>query len=215
MSLLLPKVKILHHSGFNYTFQFLYSTDFALIYQAFHGDTEYILKYIPFSITIQEKFINEVTLLIRASELEIAPNINDVWTTQKGGIIIMEKLDNTIGDFLIDHVSLADKHLILTNVLIIIDKLHLYGIYHGDLNLGNIMVKLVSGTENQKYSENKYKYYLIDFGESGTFTNVLDPNVLNDWKIFNGSILDLVNDFYDENFKNILDTINIYIQRFY
>ena len=63
-------------------------------------------------------------------------------------------------------------------------------------------------------SERKYKYFLIDFGEAGTFTNTIDSVLKYDWNIFNRSVYELAKDFLDESFINISNTVDIYVKKY-
>src|SRR5581483_3466971 len=99
----------------------------------------------------------------------IGPKIVKFWTC-KGkilstnenanvGIILMEKLDGTLSDYIDTHNN-YDVLRAKTQIINLIKRMNSLGYVHNDINSGNIMYK------NSKNP----KWYLIDFGGSEKIT---------------------------------------------
>ncbi|HMP29452.1 MAG TPA: hypothetical protein PKD85_07620 [Saprospiraceae bacterium] len=148
-------------------------------YTSNHCDQIYILKFIPFEAyrvsEARDIINNEIKLQKDSSRIGVSPPIVDSWFSDVGGVIIMEKLEIDVETLLTKYKSLEVIHLIFANITNVIDKLHLNGIYHGDLHLQNIMAISTGDTKYDEKDENElvlftkkgYRFYLIDFGEGG------------------------------------------------
>lgn len=147
-------------------------------------DGKYVLKYMEFGKydkttydIVVEQVIKEVTNQDLCFSLGIAPEIIEAWICEKGAVIIMRKLDLTLCDLLSEYKSFLVRYLIVSTVLLMIDKMHKHGVYHHDPHLGNFMVKSMianatnvtdvkSNDEYKRYRSKNYKYCIIDFGSS-------------------------------------------------
>jgi serine/threonine protein kinase len=107
-------------------------------------------------ITI-EQFKKEVRNQTKASEYSLAPNIIGYYISDEEGNIIMEKMDKTLSDCLLDpKISLKSKKYYLQDAVNTLKKLHGIGIAHGDVKLENFMIS------------DEDDVMLIDFGYSNS-----------------------------------------------
>ncbi len=135
----------------------------------------FVLKYLPYDNGNTDEMIdNEIKMQMKCSKLDLCLPLIDFELSETGATLVMRKLDCTIANLFLQYKSLAVRNLILSNVLLLIEKLHSNGFYHGDLHLNNMMVKskcdgeVMSDTsELEFYTLQNYKYYFIDFGKSG------------------------------------------------
>ncbi len=125
----------------------------------------------------------------------------------------MELYRMTVRQLLLLYNNIADKQKILANIITVIDKLHKYGIYHGDLHLDNIMIKSKSLSKT-KYNDLDYEYYFIDFGKGGVFTSMNDLHIQNDYIEIASHIQDLIDEYPDNNFDELYETMKIYMKKF-
>ena len=87
-------------------------------------------------------FAQEVYLHLYASSGNLAPIVFNSWhanykTTCHTGlhdIIVMEKMDMTLGDYVLENINFTK------GVVDVIKNLHIIGIFHGDLTSENIMI---------------------------------------------------------------------------
>ena len=143
----------------------IYFGDYSTTYEVWDGTSFFILKYIyhlydnanddddVYGASFAE-MEDEIEIHMKAASAGIAPMIEFAFLTEKAGIIVMEKLDFSLHDYLYEMTS---AELFLAEFLALVQKLHSLNIYHGDLHDWNIMFKLVDGQQ---------KLYLIDFGKS-------------------------------------------------
>ena len=145
---------------------------YSIIYDVMNqNDKIYALKFMDIDGEDNIKqVIKEVEFSDKAGKLGIAPQMIEAWICEKGLVIIMEKLDKTVGELLTQYKTPLVRYLIIENVLKLLDVLHQNNISHGDSHIFNFMVKESlfdsSNLEYQKYTLAKYKYYIIDFGAS-------------------------------------------------
>ncbi|MHA2039204.1 MAG: protein kinase domain-containing protein [Promethearchaeota archaeon] len=101
--------------------------------------------------------IREADFQKRAADLDIAPNIIDVDTVSK--YILMEKLDKHLIDVIVEqNGELTRKQQ--KQIIFIFQELDKAGVFHGDANIMNYMVREDS-------------IYIIDFGMSKEITSSL------------------------------------------
>ena len=185
-------------------------------------DCDYVLKYMSYeNNNKKEDIINEVNIQDECSALGLCPKIADAWLCEEGGAIVMEKFQITVANLLLEYKSGNVKQLILANILSLIDRLHLHGIYHGDLHLNNIMVKINKNVDNTDISDKEhyilsnYQYYLIDFGKGGKFKDYSDGHVYKDYYEIYSHIEDLKDDYpEDEELKNLWEIMQIHMKKF-
>lgn len=112
-------------------------------------------------ITI-EQFQKEIRNQQEAAIHGIAPKIVFSYITDdktEGGII-MEKLDKTLLDYLLNpRNSVKSKKYLLENAILTLKKLHKIGIAHGDVKLENFMLN------------DEDDVFLIDFGYSNSIVD--------------------------------------------
>ena len=171
-----------------------------------NNDCNHALKYMPYNDGIRmnstQDIINEIKMQNACADVGLCPYIQDAWLTDKGGVVVMDLYKITAKQMLLMHDSIVEKQKILAYIVTLVDKLHRYGIYHGDLHLDNIMVS----TDN--------KYYFIDFGKGGRFTNMNDPHIKEDYIDISAHIQDLIDEYPDNNFTELYDTMKIYMGKF-
>lgn len=186
-------------------------------------DCNYILKFMPYeNDNIKEDILNEIEIQKECSVLGLCPNIEEAWLCEQGGAIIMENFDTTIANLLIAYKSDYIRNIILANLLSLIDKLHLYNIYHGDLHLNNIMVKINNKinapgnhSEEELYNLKNYKYYLIDFGKSGKIKDDKLKRIYKDYDDILAHLIDLSDEYPDdEGFKNLVHVMQTHMKKF-
>ena len=93
----------------------------------------------------------------RAADLDIAPNIIDIDTISK--YILMEKMDKHLLDVILEQKGELTKFQ-QKQIIFIFRELDKAGVFHGDVNLLNYMVK-------------NDKIYIIDFGTAKEITTSL------------------------------------------
>jgi tRNA A-37 threonylcarbamoyl transferase component Bud32 len=91
-----------------------------------------------------------------AADVGIAPNVVNIDTVSK--YIVMEKLDKHLIEYIHKNGELSKTHQ--KQIIIIYKKLDSIGVFHGDANLMNLMVK-------------GKKVFIIDFGMSKEITTYL------------------------------------------
>jgi serine/threonine protein kinase len=117
-----------------------------------------------------------------ASELGLAPKVEDSCVTGDYSILISEKMDIDLKT-LIENMEFEKKHIegIVDIVANMIKKLHSNGMVHGDISVGNVMFKNVSDPHFWQHirDQNFVEYFLkavhdgivvakfIDFDTSG------------------------------------------------
>lgn len=142
-------------------------------------------------------------------EIGLCPHVQDAWLGPGGGVMVMDLYKMTAKQMLLLHNDIKDKQNILAHIITLVDKLHRHGIYHGDLHLDNIMVGPVYNDNKQKN-----KYYFIDFGKGGRFTNMSDPNIYKDYLEIAAHIQDLIDEYPNNNFDELYNTMKIYMEKF-
>ena len=140
------------------------------------NNCDYVLKYLPFeSENTQEGIVNEVNIQTECAKFNLCLPVIDAWLCDKGGAIVMGKLDYTLANLFLLYKSDNVRKKILHEMLFLIQTLHSHNFYHGDLHLNNIMVKVgnfdidveENNDEDELYELYHYKYYFIDFGMGG------------------------------------------------
>jgi len=135
-------------------------------------DCEYVLKYLSYENNNTKKdILNEINIQNECAELGLCPKISDAWFCEEGGAIVMELFHTTVASLFLRYKTDLVRQMILANVIVLLEKLHIYGIYHGDLHLNNIMVKgkrnkIKNKDEEEQYNSKDFRYYFIDFGKS-------------------------------------------------
>ena len=177
--------------------------NYGEIYSAcLEKDCEYVLKYMAFDNGNSEEGIrNEIEMQNECAKINLALPIIDFWFSTEGGSIIMNKLHCTVANLFTAYKSDVERTLILANILMILQKLHSNGFYHGDLHLNNIMIE---GKD----------YYFIDFGMSGRLTNLdLDLDLKRKYKDYT-DILDHLLDLQDEDpsMENTVRVMKIHME---
>ena len=158
-------------------------------------DIEYVLKFLSFESYEKSQYEHletlvreEVEIHNKCYEIGISPEIIEAWICEKGGVIIMTKLQQTVGSLLREYRSNTIKIRIITEVLLLMDKMHSQKIFHGDTHEENFMVSYckqdnkVFINEKDKYESMKYRFYVIDLGSTH------DANYKDDHIIFAGSL---------------------------
>lgn len=125
----------------------------------------------------------EVISQLEASQTGLSPKIHEVWRCIKNKkdiatIIIMDKLDITLEDFLKDEKNKKFVNEIIDKVFSLLDNLHKIKIIHNDTHLQNFMIKI---------DKEEIKLFIIDFGKSEKTNSffkidemITDFNILRD-----------------------------------
>ncbi len=117
----------------------------------------------------KNKSVNNIKIEIdfqeKASKYGISPKIVDFNKEYK--YVVMEKLDYTLFDLLKENKGKLneDYQQMIVNIIYVLDKI---GIFHGDPNLGNFMIK----------KGKRDKMYIIDFG----FSKDITPRLISKYK---------------------------------
>ena len=163
-------------------------------------DCAHVLKFLPYDGNSREAILNEIEIQTRCSELGLCPRIRDAWfcgdekDNEGGGAIVMEVFDQTVKQLLMEFKSDIVRNKILNEVLVLIDRLHLNGIYHGDLHWDNIMVRVGNrifdgADEDRLYEDRDYSFFLIDLGQAGYIQSKEDMRL--DYQILIDHLVDL------------------------
>lgn len=132
----------------------------------------------------------------------------------------MDLFHITIANLFLVFKNKLVRQMILANIIVLLEKLHIHGIYHGDLHLNNIMVKgniinFNNLSEEEFFETENYKYYLIDFGKSGRFKNMDDYHIYRDYDNILGHLLDIVDENpKDEGLKDLVKTMKVHMKKF-
>lgn len=102
----------------------------------------------------REEVEREIRCHTAASEIGLAPEIVDVWFTDRGNAIVMKLLKETLHNQLLKIEDVEEGTKLLDNTLDALKKLHLHNIAHKDTHLKNIML------------DNDDNIMFIDFGFS-------------------------------------------------
>lgn len=150
---------------------------------------QYILKYMPYKRAFREDVTKEdvekeIDIHIAISKFGMTVPVADYWFCETGGVMIMKKLKQTVSELFNEYKTIGVRLTILGACMGLISKLHRNEYYHGDLHFSNIMVDYDHSVtpkniknERSRYEKMGYRYYLIDFGSSGTFPS-LRPNAI-------------------------------------
>jgi serine/threonine protein kinase len=85
--------------------------------------------------------LTEAEIQSRASDIDIAPVVYQVLICPSGALIIMDKMDQTLGEKLLKRgVTLAEKKQLIEKAFRCVDKLHNLGYVHRDTHLNNFMI---------------------------------------------------------------------------
>jgi len=115
----------------------------------------------------RQRFLKEVEMQKKFAGLGV--ELEDFWTCDQAGVIIMGMMDITLKDFLQGDDALKSKEILAEKVLKMTNNLHLLGYYHGDINFENIMMRKVDvSTKDMIEIKGKiYEILFIDFGLAG------------------------------------------------
>ena len=67
---------------------------------------------------------------------------------------------------------------------------------------------------NNKYIDDNYKYYFIDFGKGGSFNNMNDLHIQNDYLDIAAHIQDLSDEYPNNDFDELYEVMKIYMKKF-
>lgn len=184
-------------------------------------DCDYVLKYLAYeNDNTKEAILNEMEIQNECASLGLCPKIEDAWFCEEGGAIVMELFHETVLNLLFHFQSSSVKQIILANILVILEKLHIYGIYHGDLHLNNIMVKGDKidddfKNEEDEFNAQNYKFYFIDFGKGGKFQRMDDEHIYKDYFEIFSHLDDIAHENPDdEGLMEIFKTMKTHMKRF-
>jgi serine/threonine protein kinase len=141
---------------------------YGRVYEACHDDVcDYIAKWIPIPGMMKlDEIQREIDIQFVASGTGISPKIKQVLICDNGVLIIMDRMKQTLGDYLTEKKLTDDeKTLILFKITTVLNNFHLLGYTHNDTHTNNFMI--------DKNDDVK----LIDFGKavkwnSSTFENI-------------------------------------------
>ncbi len=192
----------------------------------------YVMKYMPYNDDIRtntrEDILNEINVQNLCAEAGLCPVIHEAWLCESGGAFVMKiyrpsaDLKSPLGSSNPLVMTVAqllskyeDKNLILDNILVLIDRLHRYGIYHGDLHLDNIMVKPTKENINHEvYSDEDWEYKFIDFGKGGTFQSMDNDHIEEDYAAIKDHLHDLMDEHPDTGFKELFKRMKVQMKKF-
>lgn len=141
----------------------------------------YIIKYIRNSQN-RKQINNEICYQQRSAEIDLSPKVIDAWFCDKSettGVIVMDKAGNFNTKV---YISILKKYkdqtkqnfikflnLVKVFILIIIKtyKMNTRGVFHNDLHLGNITIKIDDNW-------NPEDIFIIDFGKSESWKSMID-----------------------------------------
>ncbi len=154
----------------------------------------YILKYQKYDTYFDEFLIDEDFVMEEiknqtfCAEVGLCPKIIDSWVCDDGASFVMEKLDITADVLLKEYKTTKVIFRIFGEIMGLMQRLHFYGLYHGDAHFHNIMVKQMhkpskkelnsirkyndETREYKNYLLNKYKFYFIDLAEAKKSENM-------------------------------------------
>ncbi len=140
-----------------------------------HTDCSYVMKIIPLKKGFGlRSFKREVTAQKHLASRGLAVDVFDSWVCEdpKVGVIIMKVLDMTAGSFFSDlGKSTFDQEVLISSIIGLVQETHRVGYFHGDLHLGNIMLRLMpksyQGPFAVRTSKGTFRVYLVDMGRSG------------------------------------------------
>ena len=190
-------------------------------------DCSYVLKYLAYNNdNTKEVILNEISIQNECSELGLCPQIHEAWFCDEGGAIVMDLVHITAANMFLKYKTPIVRQMILANIIVLLEKLHIRGIYHGDLHLHNIMIRhntIIkhngenSGeeTEEENYELKEFEYLFIDFGKGGKFERMDDPHIYRDYDQILGHLLDLCDENPDDTgLTDIVKTMKIHMKRF-
>ncbi len=166
----------------------------------------------------REVFVDEVMYHQTAAKLGIAPAILDAYVSPGKGMIVMQEVEGarTLREYMLSKKTDAEIVDTARQIARLVDRLHLAGIYHGDLHDENVMV------------DRHGRVWLIDFGRAGALDTRPDRvqknlrQVEHDYEVLlsrknlgnlfrytlNKYVPKIVNEFWDEA-NRILDEVRI------
>lgn len=181
------------------------------------ADCNHVMKYLPYDdgerINNRYDIINEMKIQNACAQLGLCPSIQDAWLCETGGAFVMKLYKMTVRELLL-LFNFEGKQKILANVIVLMDKLHNHGIYHGDLHLDNIMVDIINNNIEKNYNDDNFKYYFIDFGKGGQFNDINDPHIKDDYVDVSSHVQDLIDEYPDQDFDKLYEVIKIYMKKF-
>lgn len=153
------------------------SAQVFLAFDRSNPETRYIMKFIINPANGQDSIDKEVCLQNKAHQIGLAPKIVDAWICEQDkskGIIIMKFLaGRTVFSFL-DYISqkvvsiqlTMQLYRIMFKIFVKAYELNEAGIFHHDLNLGNVLVDI----EDDEVTDVQF----IDFGLADTKETIFD-----------------------------------------
>lgn len=151
-------VKFLKCSGYNNENVFLGAGSYGEVFLVNKDKHLFAVKMVLIKEEIS--FLDEIKISLLFSKENIGPKVNgfyrvDIYNELMGiGFIVMEKMDQTLSNYLIDNKLSKNEEEMLFNIL---SKSIKMGIICTDIKPSNIMIK--------KDESNKIQFRLIDFGE--------------------------------------------------
>lgn len=150
----------------------VYNGDYSSVYTVWDG-SEYLIMKISYCDNDEEipmdSIKSQIDIHSKAAAKGIAPQIKFAFTFEQGGVIVMERLDITLKEYIETATPNMLKSL-HTDIIEAIETLHSLHIKHYDLHDENIMFK-------------KTKVYLIDYGFSQHKPEGLSPKDIR-WDFF-------------------------------
>jgi hypothetical protein len=132
---------------------------------------------------------------------------------------IMDKLDLPVYKLFSQYRDPAVNKSIVKSIFDLLDQLHQIGFLHGDLHLGNIMVKDQNPnvdpdrqmSEIERYNQHNYRYYFIDISgiEIPSLISPSEDAFLDDWDLLIIHLNELKRPYLDplitEKVKELID----------
>jgi tRNA A-37 threonylcarbamoyl transferase component Bud32 len=127
----------------------------GLVYNScIEDDCSYVAKWMPRKTNSFSNVIKEVKVQYDAYKAGIAPKIYQLLLCKKGALVIMDKLDKTAKELIMEYKTSKEKCNILNDVFRALKTLHKIGYVHNDAHLRNFM------TDSQGNMK------IIDFGST-------------------------------------------------
>eukprot|EP00981_Chlorochromonas_danica_P012733 scaffold5365_cov169-Ochromonas_danica.AAC.4 len=166
--------------GENVTIKYLVllkKSDSAVVYEAEINSEESAYRGTKLILKFTQKYCVEAHQLLAGDcrHNALAPILHSVIRLGGEGnwmVIVMEKIENSLGLFEIRALSVSRRSTIVSDIGRAVQRLHDQGIVHGDIRLPNILI-----------TSHPLRAHIIDFDYSGKEGTVLYPPTL-DFGIF-------------------------------
>lgn len=123
-------------------------------------------------------FNKEVEIQRNVSDQGLAPSVIDWWVCKdKWGVIVIDRIDMTLQQYLQNNPSEADILVIMKGMVKAINLLHDIGFCHNDIKLENMAISTKKNRLPLKLTTGIKYLYFIDFGLA---KRISDPNVYID-----------------------------------